>query len=55
MTMSEFEMLSRYWADHPPVHLMVAGYLRIKPKKKSDAKELAEVLSSMTGWSQRMH
>ena len=24
--------LTRYWADHPPVHEMVAAYLGIKPK-----------------------
>ena len=53
--MSDFEMLSAYWVDHPPVHLMVAGYLGIKPKKKSDGKDIAEMLSGLAGWSQRMH
>jgi hypothetical protein len=35
--MSDFEMLTAYWADHPPVHLMVAGYLGVKPRgRKND-------------------
>ena len=29
--MADFDRLSRYWQEHPPVHLMVAGYLGNKP------------------------
>lgn len=29
MTLLEVEELCGYWAEHPPVHLMVAGYLGI--------------------------
>lgn len=27
MTLLEVEELTRYWIDHPPLHLMVAAYL----------------------------
>ena len=27
MTLFEVEELTRYWIDHPPLHLMVAAYL----------------------------
>lgn len=26
------ESMKVYWADHPPLHVMVAAYLGIKPK-----------------------
>lgn len=29
MTLLDVEELTRYWIDHPPVHLMVAAYLGI--------------------------
>jgi hypothetical protein len=54
VTMSEFTMLSKYWVDHPPVHLMVAGYLGIKPKaKQSDDKATLDMLKAHPGF--RMH
>ncbi|MBS0370204.1 MAG: hypothetical protein JSS57_13485 [Proteobacteria bacterium] len=31
------EALNAYWADHPPLHVMVAAYLDIKPQPKQDA------------------
>jgi hypothetical protein len=31
MTLPEYHRLCRYWHQHPPMHLMVAGYLGIKP------------------------
>jgi hypothetical protein len=34
MTLFEVEELAGYWADHPPVHLMVAAYLGVKPAIK---------------------
>jgi hypothetical protein len=47
-------MLSKYWADHPPVHLMVAGYLGIKPKAtKRDDKATLDMLRAHPGF--RMH
>lgn len=32
MTLLEFEELLGYWAGHPPVHVMVAAYLGVKPQ-----------------------
>jgi hypothetical protein len=32
MTLLDVEELSGYWAEHPPVHLMVAAYLGVKPQ-----------------------
>jgi hypothetical protein len=29
MTLLEVEELTRYWIDHPPLHLMVAAYLGV--------------------------
>jgi hypothetical protein len=29
MTLLDVEELTRYWIDHPPLHLMVAAYLGI--------------------------
>jgi hypothetical protein len=34
MTLLDVEELVAYWAGHPPVHLMVAAYLGIKPSDK---------------------
>lgn len=31
--------MNSYWQSHPPVHLMVAEYLGIKPKPKARSKE----------------
>ncbi len=31
LTLPRLAALNRYWADHPPVHLMIAAYLGIKP------------------------
>ena len=27
MTLFDFEELTKYWAEHPPLHIMVAAYL----------------------------
>jgi hypothetical protein len=32
MTLPEVGELCGYWADHPPVHLMLAGALSIEPR-----------------------
>lgn len=34
LTLPRYEALCRYWESHPPVHLMVAAYLGIKPKPR---------------------
>jgi len=32
MFLEDYEVLCRYWIEHPPVQLMVQSYLGIKPK-----------------------
>ena len=32
MFLEDYEVLCRYWIEHPPVQLMVQPYLGIKPK-----------------------
>jgi hypothetical protein len=31
LTLWDLQDLNEYWAAHPPVHLMVAAYLGVKP------------------------
>jgi hypothetical protein len=33
MYLEDYEVLCRYWVEHPPVQLMVQAYLGIKPSK----------------------
>jgi hypothetical protein len=33
MTLFDVEELGEYWASHPPVHLMVAAFLGVKPER----------------------
>lgn len=35
MTLLDFEELSAYWVEHPPVHILVAAYLGLGSKKIS--------------------
>jgi hypothetical protein len=37
LTLPRVKALQRYWRDHPPVHLMIAGYLGYKPPGKPAA------------------
>ena len=37
MGLREYALWWRHWSDHPPLPLMVAGYLGIKPKPKTPA------------------
>lgn len=46
--------MTRYWESHPPLHLMVAAYLGIKPKAApkdaaAGAEEFLSFLSTMPG------
>lgn len=38
MTLLEIEELTRYWVDHPPLHLMVAAYLGVGSGKGRQAR-----------------
>ena len=31
MTLFQVEELCQYWGDHPPVHLLLAGFMGVKP------------------------
>ncbi|WP_148293732.1 hypothetical protein [Azospirillum sp. B4] len=46
-TLPRYHALWRYWRRHPPVHLMVAAYLGIKPDEPSPVDEigLADLLA----------
>ena len=35
MFLEDYEVLCRYWIEHPPLQLMVQAYLGIKPKRPS--------------------
>jgi hypothetical protein len=35
MTLLDFEELTAYWAQHPPVHILVAAYLGLTKQKRS--------------------
>ncbi len=47
MGLREYAAMWRHWADHPPVSLMVAGYLGIKPKPKATANQDAAIAELM--------
>lgn len=48
------EALNRYWAGHPPVHVMVAAYFGIKPEDEASDPEKQDftALLSMGEFSQ---
>ncbi len=35
MTLLDFEELTAYWAEHPPVHILVAAYLGLGKGKRT--------------------
>lgn len=34
--------LNKYWDEHPPVHLLVAGYMGYKPTERGSIEDAAE-------------
>jgi hypothetical protein len=42
MTLLEVEELTRYWIEHPPLHLMVAAYLGNGNASRARAKVVAD-------------
>ena len=34
MTLFQVEELCEYWHQHPPVHLLVAGFMGVKPEPR---------------------
>ncbi len=47
MTFGEFGLLTRYWRDHPPVHLLLAAKMGLKPPERaaSPSRRLEDLLS----------
>ena len=43
MGLREYAAMWRHWSDHPPLAVMVAAYLGIKPKPKPGANQDAEI------------
>ncbi len=48
MTMPRLKALHEEWQRHPPLPLMVAAYLGIKPKEEGTADELIERICRST-------
>jgi hypothetical protein len=42
ITIPRLKALHKEWQRHPPLALMVAGYLGIKPKEEGSVEELVE-------------
>lgn len=41
--------MTDYWRSHPPVHILVAGYMGYKPTQEvTDAPDLASNLAAMS-------
>ena len=47
MGLREYAAMWRHWADHPPVALMVAGHLGIKPRPKKTANQDDAIMELM--------
>ena len=42
MTLFDFEELTEYWADHPPLHILVGAYLGVgKQQRRTSGPSLA--------------
>ncbi len=42
MTLPRVMEIQNYWRKHPPVHVMIAAYLGIKPEAESKSETLSE-------------
>jgi hypothetical protein len=47
LTMPRLKALHAEWQRHPPVPLMIAAYLGIRPKEEGTAEELVERIRAM--------
>jgi hypothetical protein len=45
MDLPRLAFLNKYWADYPPLHIMVAAYLGIGPTAKTKEQDFAEVMA----------
>jgi hypothetical protein len=49
MTLFDFEELAAYWAEHPPVHILVGAYLGIGKDTRKSAPSMPTGLGRETG------
>ena len=49
MTLPQFYDLCAYWAEHPPLHELVAGYLGYRPRPSAPAADLGALLALAPG------
>ena len=49
MTLPQFYDLCAYWADHPPPHELVAGYLGYRKRPSAPAADLGALLALAPG------
>jgi hypothetical protein len=49
MTLFQIEELTSYWAQHPPLHLLVAAYLGVGKGKQASSTERERRTSSDVG------
>lgn len=47
MDIPRLTALNEYWADNPPLHIMVKSLVGIKPKEIEDEGHLAELMASI--------
>lgn len=45
MTLHHYNALQRYWARHPPAHLLIAAWLGIGPKPAAEPADLGDLLA----------
>jgi hypothetical protein len=47
LTVPRLMALNRYWANHPPVHIMIAAYLGVKPRetRKNTEHDMRELIA----------
>lgn len=48
-TLPEYYELCEYWIEHPPIHLMVAGFLGVKSGQRPAEKEKPTDLGILLG------
>lgn len=45
MTLHHYRAMQRYWARHPPTHLLLAAWFGIGPKPESQPADLGDLLA----------
>ncbi|MBV8090351.1 MAG: hypothetical protein JO139_12405 [Alphaproteobacteria bacterium] len=49
MTLFDFEELTAYWVEHPPVHILVGGYLGVGKQQRKRVPSAASKPTRQTG------